>query len=186
MSEDQKSQEEETEATSDETPKKDPVRRLTQIVLVLCLMVFVWYLAADRYTPFTSQARVRSLVVPIVPRVSGHITEVEVGLHSFVAKDDVLFQLDRRLFQLAVNTAEAARNASALSWVRYEGGMTSFLEFLTLQRSLFSSQLLASEAQRLRITSVIQLYQALGGGWTAAQDSVFTETIDGEQEGEGE
>jgi multidrug resistance efflux pump len=69
--------------------------------------VFVWYLSADRMTPFTSQARIQSLVVPIVPRVSGHITEVEVGLHSIVAEGDVLFQLDRRPFQVAVDAAEA-------------------------------------------------------------------------------
>jgi multidrug efflux system outer membrane protein len=96
------------------------------------------------------------------------LREVEDAL---VAADTYEVEYDARIRQLA-----AARNASALSWVRYEGGMTSFLEFLDLQRSLFSSQLLASEAQQLRITSVVQLYQALGGGWTAAQDSVFTAT----------
>jgi multidrug efflux system outer membrane protein len=68
---------------------------------------------------------------------------------------------------------EAASSAAALSWVRYEGGMTSFLEVLDLQRSLFASQLRASEAQQLRLTSMVQLYQALGGGWVAAQDTVF-------------
>jgi len=108
MSEEKKPQPEEAESKVEAVPTKDPVRRDTQIVLVLCLAVFVWYLAADQYTPFTSQARIRSLVVPIVPRVSGHITGVEVGLHSFVDKDDVLIQLDRRPFQLTVDTAEAA------------------------------------------------------------------------------
>jgi len=65
----------------------------------------------------------------------------------------------------------AAKNAADLSWVRYEGGMTSYLEVLDLQRSLFSSQLKASETLQLHLTSVVKLYQALGGGWVAQQDS---------------
>lgn len=69
----------------------------------------------------------------------------------------------------------AAENAAELSWVRYEGGMTSYLEVLDLQRSLFSSQLKASETLQLRLTSMVQLYQALGGGWVAAQDTLQTQ-----------
>jgi multidrug efflux system outer membrane protein len=75
-------------------------------------------------------------------------------------------ELDARSRQVA-----AARNAAELSWTRYEGGMTSYLEVLDLQRSLFSSQLSASETFQLQLTSVVRLYQALGGGWVAEQDS---------------
>ena len=66
----------------------------------------------------------------------------------------------------------AAQKAAELSWVRYDGGMTSYLEVLDVQRSLFSSELRASETLQLRLTSLIQLYQALGGGWVAAQDTM--------------
>jgi len=52
-----------------------------------------------------------------------------------------------------------------LSWVRYESGLTSYLEVLDLQRSSFSSQLKASETLQYQLLSIIQLYQALGGGW---------------------
>lgn len=68
----------------------------------------------------------------------------------------------------------SAENAADLSWVRYEGGMTSYLEVLDLQRSLFSSQLKASETRQLHLTSVVRLYQALGGGWVAEQDTTGT------------
>ena len=94
------------------------------------------------------------------------LREVEDAL---VATATYESEYDARQRQLA-----AAASAAELSWVRYEGGMTSYLEVLDLQRSLFSSQLKASETQQLRLTSMVQLYQALGGGWVAAQDSVFT------------
>ncbi len=94
-------------------PKKDPIRRITRIVLIACAVVFVWYLFADRITPYTDQARVQGLVIPVVPRVSGHLTEVAVRLHSVVAEGDVLFQLDRRPFELTVRQAEAALDNAA-------------------------------------------------------------------------
>jgi multidrug efflux system outer membrane protein len=65
----------------------------------------------------------------------------------------------------------SAKNAADLSWVRYEGGMTSYLEVLDLQRSLFTAQLKSSETLQFQLSSIIKLYKALGGGWVAEQDS---------------
>lgn len=109
------------EPTSEETPpesegsalRQDPIRRITKIVLAVCLVIFVWYLFADRLTPFTSQARVKSLVVPIVPQVSGYLTGINVGLHSVVDEDEVLFQIDERLFDVAIEQAEAEVDKAA-------------------------------------------------------------------------
>ena len=61
---------------------------------------------------------------------------------------------------------QSAVNAADLSWVRYEGGMTSYLEVLDLQRSQFSAELQASQALQQQIASVVELYKALGGGWS--------------------
>ena len=81
---------------------------------------------------------------------------------------------DARSLQMA-----SAQSATDLSWVRYDGGLTSYLEVLDVQRSLFSSQLQASQTRQLALTSLIRLYAALGGGWVAAQDTmgVFGETL---------
>jgi multidrug resistance efflux pump len=101
-------------ATAASTPEdngkqgRDPVVRVTRIVLAICAVIFVWYMLADRYTPSTALARVRSLVVPVVPRVSGYVTEIGVRLHSSVEPGDLVFQLDRRPFELALRAAEAS------------------------------------------------------------------------------
>ena len=94
-------------ATGQKTGRRDPVRLITLAVLAVCAVIFIWYVKSDRVTPYTSQARVRSLIVPIVPRVSGHITEVGVRLHSTVEQGDVLFEIDHRPFDLAVRSSEA-------------------------------------------------------------------------------
>ena len=91
----------------DATPTKDPIARITRIVLVVCAVVFVWYVLADRFTPMTNLARVQGLTVPVVPQVSGYLTEVNVRLHSTVSGGDLLFQVDPRRFDLDLQSAEA-------------------------------------------------------------------------------
>jgi multidrug resistance efflux pump len=87
---------------------RDPVRRVTLIVLGVAFVVFVWYMLADRITPYTTQARVEGLVVPIVPQVSGYVMRLDVRLHSIVDDGDTLLQLDQRPFDIGVQSAQAA------------------------------------------------------------------------------
>lgn len=75
-------------------------------------------------------------------------------------------------FELRNEQMLASQEAVKLSWVRYEGGLTSYLEVLDLQRSSFSSQLKASETLQLQLNSTIRLYEALGGGWIPGQDTL--------------
>lgn len=46
-------------------PKKDPIRWITWGVLVFVLVVFVWYLFADRLTPCTDPGRVQALLLAL-------------------------------------------------------------------------------------------------------------------------
>jgi multidrug efflux system outer membrane protein len=73
----------------------------------------------------------------------------------------------REEYAIRDRQVQAARAAAELAWVRYEGGMTSYLEVLDLQRSLFTAELKASEALEKHLSAIIQLYKALGGGWVA-------------------
>jgi len=96
-----------TDATSEIAAGSGRVRRVTQIVLVVCVILFLWYVRADRLTPYTDQATIRSLIVPIVPQVSGYLVEADVRLHSPVEEGQVIFQIDKRLYEAALRRAEA-------------------------------------------------------------------------------
>jgi outer membrane protein, multidrug efflux system len=48
---------------------------------------------------------------------------------------------------------------------RYRGGITTYLEVLDNQRSLFSAQLTLAQDRGNEYQSLVQLYKALGGGW---------------------
>lgn len=86
----------------------DPVRKWTFIALGVCLVFLVYYLVGDRVTPYTSQARVNALVVPIASEVSGTVVDVMVDSNQFVKAGDPLFQIERQRYELAVQQAEAA------------------------------------------------------------------------------
>jgi len=97
----------------------DPVRKWTLITLGACVILMLFYLVADRVTPFTSQARVNALVVPIAAEVSGTVTDVAVTSNQVVETGDLLFRIDQQRYALAVETAEAnlesARQATRAS-----------------------------------------------------------------------
>ena len=63
--------------------------------------------------------------------------------------------------------ANALRQALDLATVRYEAGLSSYLDLLDAQRSLFGAELAASQAQLGELTAAVQLYKALGGTWAA-------------------
>ncbi len=87
--------------------KVNPVVWTTRIIILIAAIVFIWYLFSDRFTPYTDQARVTEIIIPVIPRVSGNLIDVRVKLHSVVKTDEMLFQIDSSQYALAVRGAEA-------------------------------------------------------------------------------
>jgi multidrug resistance efflux pump len=73
-----------------------PIIALTVIILLLNI-----------FAPSSSDVRAINFVVPIVPRVSGQVTEVPIEPNRPIKKGDVLFKIDPVPFELAVKAAEA-------------------------------------------------------------------------------
>jgi outer membrane protein, multidrug efflux system len=70
---------------------------------------------------------------------------------------------DYRTHQEALT--EAARDSSDLAQVRYKGGVTSYLEVLTNETNFLTAELALARARLAERLSLVQLYNALGGGW---------------------
>jgi NodT family efflux transporter outer membrane factor (OMF) lipoprotein len=60
---------------------------------------------------------------------------------------------------------KALEDASQVAKLRYEGGVSSYLEVLDTERQFFDAEVQLVQAKRDESASVIQLYKALGGGW---------------------
>jgi multidrug efflux system outer membrane protein len=63
------------------------------------------------------------------------------------------------------NLVEAARDAARLSEVRFKVGTSDYLEVLTNNTNYFSAELELAQAEGNELIALVQLYQALGGGW---------------------
>jgi multidrug efflux system outer membrane protein len=88
-------------------------------------------------------------------------------LQAFREVADALVEVRKRreFREQSEATVTAQRDALRLSTMRYEGGVTSFLEVLVTERDLFDAELALAQAQRDEVLSFVQLYRALGGGW---------------------
>jgi NodT family efflux transporter outer membrane factor (OMF) lipoprotein len=66
--------------------------------------------------------------------------------------------------QRTVVEAESVRYR--LARLRYDNGVSSYLDLLDAQRSLFTAQQALVQVRVLRLQNQVQLYRTLGGGWT--------------------
>ena len=75
-------------AAEPESTPSAPVDRGIRRVLWLIVISLVWYLLADRFTPYTQQARVQAFVVPVAAEVAGRVVRVPVRNNQMVEAGD--------------------------------------------------------------------------------------------------
>src|SRR6266705_4732164 len=83
---------------------------ITSQVIVVTIPIFaltVLILFMNIVAPSSSDVRAQNYVIPIVPRVTGQVTEVPIEPNRPIKKGDVLFKIDPEPFQLAMKAAEA-------------------------------------------------------------------------------
>lgn len=77
------------------------------LIITVILLSLIWNLLADRYTPYTNQARVQGFVVGVAPKVSGIVTKVYAENDQRVVKGQPLFEIDRANYEIALAKAES-------------------------------------------------------------------------------
>jgi len=105
----------------------------------------------------SADARAVEAVARYRQTVQQAIREVSDGLVGYRKRQEA-----RREQETLV---QVLRDATKLSNLRYDGGVTSYLEVLDNERQLFTSELDLSRAQRDELLALVGLYRALGGGW---------------------
>lgn len=130
---------------------------------------FAWNLASNLTAPlFTfgrntrridvEKAREKQLIASyraVILRALREVSDALIAVSKFAEELD---HVQRRL--------ALSRRAYDLSQLRYQSGITTYLEVLDTQRELLLSELQASTTRRNRLVAVVQLYRALGGGWS--------------------
>jgi multidrug efflux system outer membrane protein len=134
----------------------------------------VWGISANLLGPLFDAGRNRSRVEAERARTEQLLNAYQLTvLRSLQEVDDALVEIAtyRQEAEAREMQVRAASSAAMLSRARYDGGVTSYLEVLESERSLFRAELLASSTRRAQVVAIVSLYKALGGGW-ATEDEI--------------
>jgi multidrug efflux system outer membrane protein len=104
-----------------------------------------------------AQAKDKELVDTYQQTIAGALRDVSNSLVAYTKTREYREQQEK----LVAASADAVR----LARMRYQAGYTSYLEVLTNDATLYNSQLTLVTAQQQEALALVQLYNALGGGW---------------------
>ncbi|RLA23460.1 MAG: HlyD family secretion protein [Gammaproteobacteria bacterium] len=91
----------------EENGAANSVKKGSAGILLVIFISLVWYLASDRYTPYTQQARVQGFVIGVAPKVAGIVTRVLVKNNEIVVKGQTLFEIDRAQYEIALKRGQS-------------------------------------------------------------------------------
>ena len=77
----------------------------------------------------------------------------------------IAYQKNREFREQQELLTASAEDSARLAQIRYEAGVASYLEVLTNDTNFFAAQLNLASAQQNELTALVQVYNALGGGW---------------------
>jgi multidrug resistance efflux pump len=141
-----------TNAESTTSRRRDPVKSFTWLVFGIIVLLALWYFFADRYAPWTDQARVQAWVVPIAPKVSGKVVKVNVVQDQAVEAGALLVEIDPREYELAVAQAEADLEVAGQNM----GASTEQVAVAEASLSEARTQLALVEAQAARYLTLAE------------------------------
>ena len=128
----------------------------------------VWSLAGEVLQPLYAGGAIRSAYdLAWAQRSEAELTYRQTVQNAFgdVANSLVGYN-QARLYRMKIEEqTNTYQETARLANVRFNGGVTSFLEVLVTQQQYFTSQVALAQAWNTEMQNYVQLYQALGGGW---------------------
>ena len=124
---------------------------ITLGVVVLALMAALLMYARYLTKPWTRDAYVRANVVGVAPRVAGPIVQIPVKDNQAVKKGDLLFQIDPRTFQAALDQAKGVLAQTQAKLVDLEANAKRAVDLLAqnvISREQYDDQVQAFEAAK--------------------------------------
>jgi multidrug resistance efflux pump len=148
-----------------------PWNIISQVIVVtlpiIALTVLILFM--NIVAPSSSDVRAMNYVVPIVPRVTGQVTEVPIEPNRPIKKGDVLFKLDAVPFEQAVKAADARLaelKVGLITAEAYQRGLDDELRNMTATTEALGARL---ELAKKRVQQYTTL-AASGAGRRAEQE----------------
>jgi multidrug resistance efflux pump len=123
-------------------------RLITLAAVVVAVFVLRWMWSHYALAPWTRDGRVRADVVSVAPDVSGFVVKVAVHDNEVVRKGDLMFELDRARYEIALQQAQAtvARQRASLAEARREARRNDTLGEVVSSEAREQSQARMEEA----------------------------------------
>jgi multidrug efflux system outer membrane protein len=134
--------------------------------------IFDWN--KNKYRVNVEEEKVRQAMLNYERRLLLAYREVADALNEISTYQYQLHAVERKY--------TAAKNANDLSKLRYDRGVTSYLEVLETERTLFGVGLELSELKQQYLSAYVKLYKALGGGWMTEGQEVAAQKAAAETE----
>jgi outer membrane protein, multidrug efflux system len=128
----------------------------------------LWSFAGSLAQPIFTAGKIRSGVrLAEAQQQEALLTYQQTIQQSFrdVSDSLIAYRKNREFREQQELLTASAKDAARLSNIRYTGGVASYLEVLTNETNYFSAELNLAQAQANELLALVQLYQALGGGW---------------------
>jgi outer membrane protein, multidrug efflux system len=132
----------------------------------------VWSLGADALQPIFEGGRNRANLASARAAYDQSVANYRQSvLTAFQQVEDGISNLSTLSQALSTQAAavEDARRALAIANNRYVGGVTTYLDVITAQTTLLTSERLETQLLGQQMVSSVYLVKALGGGWDAAE-----------------
>jgi multidrug efflux system outer membrane protein len=129
----------------------------------------IWHGAASFTVPIFDAGRTSSTVDLAKSRQEEAILLYQQSVQqAFREVDDALiaYRKTRESRAVLLRVVDAAQRAFVTAEKRYIHGVASYLDVLDAQRELFNAEVALTRIQLENLVAVVQLYKALGGGWT--------------------
>lgn len=129
----------------------------------------VYTLAPTALMPIFRAGQIRSQVRLTEAQQRELLATYEKSIYNGLREvSDALIAYSRTREQRAQQEqlVQSLNDAVRLSTLRYKGGLDSYLQVLDAQRNLFSGELGLAQLRLAERLTVVQLYRALGGGWS--------------------
>lgn len=134
----------------------------------------VWTLGGSILAPIFNRGRLRAQVSASAARRDQAVYAYQkTVLTAFSEVEDALAAIRElnRQHDEAERQRQALAEALRIAHNRYNEGYASYLEELDAQRNLFSAELTVLQLQGDALSAQVNLYKALGGGWTPPETS---------------
>jgi multidrug efflux system outer membrane protein len=128
----------------------------------------LWTMAASLTQPIFEGGRLKSnvrLAEAQHEQVLLTYQQTVQGAFRDVSNALLAYRKDREFRMQQEHLLESAQDAARLSRVRFNAGTADYLEVLTNETNSFTAELGLAEVQGNELIALVQIYQALGGGW---------------------